>query len=351
MRKFQACIRCVMNYPSDPDIVFNEQGICNYCLRYLDDENKRRVDKLERPWLIDEIKKSGKNNEYDVVIGLSGGVDSSIALHYLKEQNLRPFAFSVDNGWNSKKSDENIMRLVETLKIPFYRYVLDKKEFVDLQSAFIKAGVKNIEIPTDHMLMAVSYEMAIKHNVCYIISGGNLATESIMPKAWGYEARDLKHIKAIFRMFNKREMKNLPTISLAQYLWYRFIKKIKVVSLLDYYEYNREEAKRTLTTEYGWKDYGEKHCESVFTWWFQTWYLPAKFGIDKRKAHYSSLINSEQMTRKEAMEKLLETLEYPEFGNEKRILEKHPKHEYTDYPNNEKLWNFLSKIYGFCKRT
>lgn len=335
---------------TDSNIVFNKNGICNYCLDYIKSENQRRIDRMQRPWILESIKKAGIGKKYDCIIGLSGGVDSSLCLHYLKENKLRPLTFTVNNGWNNPKADENIMHLVEHKDnpVPFYRFVLDKQEFSDLQVAFVKSGVKNIEIPTDHMIMAVSYQMAIENDVKYIISGGNIATESIMPLSWGYQPKDLKHIKGIFRKFMKRELSKLPTVSLAQYIWYRFIKKIQIVSLLDFYEYNREQAKKELNKIYGWQDYGEKHHESIFTWWFQTWYLPTKWGIDKRKAHYSSLINSGQMTRKEALEKLLERLEYPKLGIEERIL-KYPNKDYREYPNNERLWNFLSKIYKIIK--
>lgn len=333
---------------TDPDIKFDDKGICNYCKDYDLNELKRRAEKTNLPWLYHKIRKSGEGLKYDVILGLSGGVDSSLCLHYLVENGIRPLTFSIDNGWNTKEADENIMRLVEGLKVPFFRYTIDLEEFRNLQIAFIRAGVTNIEIPTDHILMASSYEMATKYAVKYIISGGNTATEAIMPKAWGYQARDLKHIKAIYKKLMDREIVNLPTISLLKYLFFRFILGIETVNLLDYYEYNRESAKKLLYEKYGWKDYGEKHCESTFTWWFQNWYLPTKFGIDKRKAHYSSLINSKQMVRADAMKKLLEPLQYPVLKIEEKVM-KYPIHSYKDYPNNEKLWEFLSKIYAYIK--
>jgi len=332
---------------SDPDISF-DKGICNYCREYPEKERIRKIEKTNLPWVYNTIRKEGKGKKYDCLLGLSGGVDSSMCLYNLIENGIRPFAFTVDNGWNTKESDENIMRLVEGMKVPFFRYNIDLEVFGNLQSAFLQSGTANVEIPTDHLLTAASYEMASENNIRTIISGGNMATESIMPKAWGYQPRDLFHVKAIYRIFNEKELTNLPTVSIWQYLYYRFVKKIRIINLLDYYEYNREESKKLLNEKFGWKDYGEKHYESTFTWWFQAYYLYTKFGYDKRKPHYSSMILSKQMTRSEAMERLLERPIYPELGIEQKVL-KYPSKTYKDYPNQEWLWNLLSKIYGHLK--
>ena len=337
---------------SAEEITFDEKGICNFCHQWMEKEKERRSLMLHpgRTWTFYELKKSGRDKKYDCLLGLSGGVDSSMCLHYLTAENgIRPLCFSVDNGWNDKKADENIMRMVEKLKVPFYRYTINLKEFSDLQIAFIRAGVKNIEIPTDHILMATTYQLAMDNDIKYIISGGNQATEGIMPESWGYQPRDLTHIKAIFKNFMGRKLKDLPMISFPEYLYYRFIKKIKVINLLDFYEYNREESKKLLEREYGWKDYYLKHEESIFTKWFQNWYLIAKFGIDKRRAHFSSTINSGQMTLEEALKKLAEPTIYPKLGIEDRVLA-YPKHSHFDYPTNLWAWNLLSKIYAFGKK-
>mgnify|MGYP001616498778 CR=1 FL=1 len=347
------CVKCCMD-TSDRDIVFDEKGICNYCIEFTKKEIDRRAAVLHpgKAWIYYNLKKAGEGKKYDCLLGLSGGVDSSTCLHYLIENGIRPLCFSVDNGWQTKEADENIMRMVETLKVPFYRYTIDLKEFVDLQIAFVRAGVKNIEIPTDSIIVATAYELADKYNIKCIISGGNHATECIMPKSFGYDARDLKHIKAIFKKFMGRELKNLPTMSSKKYLYYRFIKRIKVINLLDFYEYNREKSIKLLQEQYGYKPYGEKHGESVFTQWFQNYYLPVKFGIDKRRPHLSSMINSGQITKEEALEELKKPLMYPDFVNEEfrdKVLT-YPKHEYTDYPTNEWIWEKSSKIYGINKR-
>src|SRR3990167_10999726 len=212
---FRMCSRCVLDTYAT-EIKLYEKGICNFCYEFMKKEKERRAAKIHpgREWPIYQMKKAGEGKKYDAIIGLSGGVDSAMCLHYLvAEQGLRLLCFNVDNCWNDKKADENILRMVEKLKVPFYRYVIDLKEFSDLQIAFVRAGVKNIEIPTDHVLQAVSYKMAIENGIKYIVNGGNLATEGVMPESFGYQPRDLRHIKAIFKKFMGRRLKNLPTIS------------------------------------------------------------------------------------------------------------------------------------------
>jgi PP-loop superfamily ATP-utilizing enzyme len=281
-----------------------------------------------------------KGDKYDCLIGLSGGVDSSYMLHKAVEMGLRPLCYTVDNGYNDPKADENIMRLVETLKVPFYRYTIDVEKFKELQQAFIAAGQKNIEIPTDHILFATTYEMANKYNIKWILSGGNAATESIMPASWGYNARDLVHIKDVYRRMTDKKLTGLPTLSLLKWNYYKWIKGIKMCYLLDYLDYHRQEAINLLTQLYGYKEYGDKHGESGFTKWFQEVYLPQKFNIDKRKAHYSSLIVSGQMTRDQALEKL----KIPLKGKLDKIIMDIPKRDYREFKTDEKLFNRISKI-------
>jgi hypothetical protein len=306
----------------------------------------RMHEKWNLPKIIHKIKEDGHRNDYDCLIGLSGGVDSSLTLHYIMELGLRPLTFSIDNGWNTPESDENIMRMVETLKVPFYRYTIDTEKFKELQTAFIYSQTPNIEIPTDHILMASTYEMAEKYNIKHIISGGNIATESIMPKSWGYNARDLKFINSVYKRFTGKKLSGLPVISFYQFIRARFLKSISITNLLDYYDYNRAEAIKLLEEKYGWKNYGNKHEENEFTKWFQNCYLPQKFGIDKRKAHFSSMINSKQMTKEEALVKLQEPFEFKEvFKLEGSFIPK----SHRDYPNHEWLWNLFTGIYKIIK--
>lgn len=315
------------------EIVFDSTGVCNFC--HGAQRSLKEISTLTLPKI--------KGDKYDCLIGLSGGVDSSMVLHEAVKMGLRPLCFSVDNGWNDPKADENIMRMVETLKVPFYRFNIDLTKFKELQSAFMKAGVPNIEIPTDHVLMATTYTLADKYGIKWVLSGGNVATESIMPASWGYNARDLRHIKAIYKKFTGKRLKGLPTCSLLRFNYYKWIKGIKIIYPLDCMDYNRQEAIKILEGKYGYKSYGEKHCESVFTQWFQNFYLFEKFGFDKRKAHLSSLINSGQMTREEAMAELERAPVYPEFGIEAQVM-KYSKHPHDDYPKDEKLFNLIGWV-------
>ena len=332
------CVNCVMDKSAE-EITFDEKGVCNFCHQAQKSLREIELDKPNLPKIIEQIKKDG--NDYDILIGLSGGIDSSTALINAVKLGLRPLCFSMDNGFNSPISDENVLRLVEKLKVPFERRVIDLKKFRELQGAFMKSGVPNIEIPTDHIIMALSFQIASEYGIKWIISGGNVTTESIMPPSWGYSARDLTHIKDIFKKMTGKRLKGLPTCGLIKWNWYRWIKKIKTVYLLDYLDYNRKDSIELLQNECGWQDYGDKHEESIFTKWFQNFYLFEKFSFDKRKAHYSSLINSGQMTRDEALFLLTASPVYPELGIEKKVMS-YPKHSHDYYKKDEKIWLFLA---------
>ena len=338
------CNNCVLD-KSASEITFDSEGVCNFC--HSAQRELEGIKKLD-PHDLARVKIAGAGHKYDCLIGLSGGVDSSYALHKAVEMGLRPLCFSVDNGYNEPKADENIMRLVETLKVPFYRYTIDLQKFKDLQSAFITAGLVNIEIPTDHILMATTFEMAAKYGIKYIISGGNVATESIMPASWSYTARDLVHIKDVYRKMKGRELTGLPVCSLWKWNIYRWVKGIKTLYILDFVGYNKAEAVKLLQDKYGFQDYREKHCESTFTWWFQNFYLFTKFGIDKRKAHLSSLINSGQMTRSEALEILAGNPEYPALGLEHKVMQ-YPIRPHSDFKSDAKLYAFISRFVKLWK--
>lgn len=352
VRFMLSCQRCVMNNQVDPELTIDQDGTCNHCHAAEAKALQHRLDQQQLPWVIDGIKKRGRGRPYDCVIGLSGGVDSSYALHVLKQHNVRVMTFHCDNGWNTPESDENIMRLVEGMKVPFYRYTINLDRFRELQRAFIQSGVPNIEIPTDHILTSVAWKVARQEGVKTIVSGGNWQTESIMPTVFGYSAHDLYHIQAIHRRFNGKKLEGLPTTNLAQYLWYRCVAKIKIVNLLDYVDYHRERAQQRLAELYGWKPYGAKHEESVFTKWFQDVYLPIKFGLDKRRPHLSSMIHSGQMNRDEAMRKLAEREPHPDefygpslMGMASGDLMDQPTHPHSAYPTHERLRKWAHKIY------
>jgi len=301
------CSRCVMD-TTDPDILFDEEGVCNHCTRfkrrfqtevYYDDAGQRKLELL-----IQKIKQDGKNKEYDCIVGVSGGVDSTFVAYKMKELGLRPLAVHLDNGWDSELAVSNIEKVLDTLDIDLLTYVIDWEEFKDLQLSFLKASVLNVEIPTDHAIMAFQYKVAAEKNIRYIISGRNIATEGSLPKTWNFDTKDLYHLKAVHRRFGSKKLKNYPMLGYRKLAYYTFVKKIRSVPVLNYIPYVKSEAMRILQEDLGWKYYGGKHYESVFTRFYQTYFLPRKYGIDKRTAHLSGLIWSGQMTRDEALEEL-----------------------------------------------
>lgn len=346
--EYKQCKRCVMDNTAS-EFTETKNG-CFFCDLALKHKPEPPHIYFDRNLTTEVLKRDLKTNhpKYDVLLGLSGGVDSSYCLHLLTKMDIRVLCYSIDNGWNDPKADENMMRMVEGLKVPFIRYTIDLKKFTELQGAFMMAGVKNIEIPTDHILMASAYELANQYGIKTIISGGNWATESIMPESWGYQPRDLTHIRGIYKKFARKKLTGLPTCSLLRFNYYKWWKGIRTLNLLDYFTYKREEAIRTLEKEYSYQSYGEKHHENIFTRWFQNFYLYEKWNIDKRKAHLSSEIISGQITREEALAILDERPIYPQLGIEDRIM-KYKKHEYTDYPTDEKLFNFIGKIIKLCR--
>lgn len=367
-RPYQVCTRCVMD-TSVPDIEFDENGVCNLCRAaearlsteyFVGEQYKPKFDDL-----IEQIKKEGKGKPYDCIIGVSGGVDSSYTAYLVKQFGLRPLAVHFDNGWNSELAVENIERLLKKLDIDLYTHVMDWQEFRDLQLAFLRASIPNSEIPTDHGIVALLYHIAAKHRVRFIINGGNLATESIMPDSWMHDAKDLRLLKAIHNRFGKLPLKTFPTLSTARLAYYILIRRIRYVTLLNFIDYNKDEATKTLENELGWRKYGGKHFESIYTRFFQGWLLPEKFGIDKRRAHHSSLIMSGQMTREEALADLQRApysdedatadVEYisQKFGltpTEFQEIMDLPVRSADDYPNNTKLMQRLEPLVARLKK-
>lgn len=310
MRPYRICTRCVMDTTAE-EIGFDADGVCSFC-HYFDAYVRPVLDRarsgegrkvLDR--LVAEIRKAGQGKPYDCILGISGGTDSSYLTHFASELGLRPLVVHVDTGWNSPESEANVRSLVNAIGFELEIVRVDWDEMRDLQLAFYKASVKNCEIPQDHAFLAALYKKAAEIGVHYILTGANYATESILPKSWGFNAGDLRHLLAIHKRFGTRPLRKFPTLSFwERYLYYPFIRKIREVRPLNYVAYNREQAKRLLIEKYGWKDYGLKHYESVLTRFYQGYYLPTKFGIDKRKAHLSSLILSGQITREQALEEL-----------------------------------------------
>lgn len=363
-RKYQICTKCVMD-TTDPDIVFDENGVCNNCRDYKNLEKYLHTFQ-ELEGRIKEIKEAGKGKQYDCIMGLSGGVDSSMVAYWVKKMGLRALAVHVDNGWDSELAVSNIEKLVRKLGIDLSTHVIDWEQFKDLQVSFLKASVANCEIPTDHLLTSVIYETAAKFGIKYIIYGGNIKTEFIMPAAWGYNARDLKHIKAIHKIFGKDKIDKLPTLSIWKMAYYNLVKKIRYFPILNYIDYDKVKSKEFMKTEFGWQDYGGKHYESIFTRFFQGYILPKKFRFDKRKAHLSCLIISGQITREEAVEELKKS-PYPDekmIGQDKEYVAKKlgltseefekimnaPVKSYRDYPNNELFIEKLAFVFVWVKK-
>ncbi len=357
-RNYQVCTRCIMD-TSDPEITFDEKGVCNYCKMY----EERAKNELKSPEELKELIKKIKKAGGKCLIGVSGGTDSSMAAYLLKKHGLTPLAVSFDNGWDTDIAKENVRNLVKKLNLELIEYKVDPEEFKDLQVAFLKASISNAEIPTDHAILAFLYQLASERGIKYIIHGGNIVTEAIMPKSWGYDSKDLKHLRAIHKKFGKVKLKNFPQMSLWHWLYYTFIKGIKYIPILNYISYNREEAKEILKRELGWQDYGGKHAESIYTRFFQYYILPRKFKIDKRKAHLSTLINSGQITREEALEEVKKepysdknmmendkTLVLEKLGLSEEEFERImrlPIRSYKDFPNNSFFFqkdNFLIKM-------
>ena len=354
---------------SDESITFDDEGVCNHCRTYeaiehasppLADRERQLVSLVER------IKKAGLGRDYDCIIGMSGGVDSSYLAYLAKSRGLRPLAVHVDGGWNSELAVKNIENVVKGLDIDLITFVVDWKEMQDLQVAFLKSGVANQDIPQDHAFVAGVYRTATKNNVTYLLSGGNYATEGILPESWGYNALDLRHIKSIHRRFGVRRLSSFPTVNFFQYyFYYPFLKGIKTAKLLNYIDYNREEAINFLTSEFGWRYYGGKHFESRYTKFFQAYYLPDRFGYDKRRAHLSSLIVSGQMERDTALEDMQKDI-YPDnkLQEERSFIIKKlgmteeefeqirvsPMRTYKDYPSSETLFRLKDRAKSILAR-
>jgi len=226
------CKRCCMDRTAR-EIVFTDTG-CNFCVDAVLSLKEIEKEKHKLPKIIERIKKDGQGEKYDCIIGLSGGVDSSYTLYNAVNLGLRPLCFSVDNGWNEPLADSNIMKMVEGLKVPFYRRTVDLNIFRSLLSAFLKSGTKNIEIPSDHLILATTYELADQYNIKWILSGGNVSEESVMPASWGHNARDLVHIKDIYKKFTRKRLTGLPTCGLVKWNYYKWVRGIKMFYLLDY---------------------------------------------------------------------------------------------------------------------
>jgi N-acetyl sugar amidotransferase len=304
-----------MDTISDPNITFDEKGICNYYYDYLikekemvfkGEEGERKLQEA-----INKIKKAGKG-KYDCITGVSGGVDSTYLTYMARKFGLNPLVVHFDNGWNSELAVKNIENIISTLGFDLYTLVVDWEEFKDLQLSYLKASVVDIEALTDHAIGGSLYRLASENNIKYILSGANIVTEGVLPAYWITNKSDHVNIQSIHKKFGKVKLKTYPFFAGRERRYYSDIKGIEVVYPLNYLPYNKAIVKETITKELKWRDYGGKHYESVFTRFYQGYILPVKFGIDKRKAHLSNLIFSGQITKEDAVKQLKEPIYDPQ---------------------------------------
>jgi N-acetyl sugar amidotransferase len=364
-RTYQVCTRCVMD-TSDTRITFDANGVCDHATDFYSNvlpswhPDEKGAKQLEV--VIEKIKKDGRRRDFDCILGLSGGVDSSYMLHVaVKEFGLRPLVFHVDGGWNSELAVHNIHVLVDKLGLDLFTEVINWEEMRDFQLAWFKAGVPHLDIPQDHAFIATLYRFADRHNIKYILNGGNISTECVRnPMEFFYYGTDMIHIRDVMRRFGVVKMKTYPFSSILRHKVYLpYIRRIKVVRPLNYHPYVKADAIQLLQREYGWKPYPQKHFESRFTKFYESYWLPERFGFDPRRVQFSSLILTGQMTRDEALKRLEKPAYDPattgqdfeyvatKLGINTDDLNHYftmPKKFYWDYKNQEMLFNSGARV-------
>jgi N-acetyl sugar amidotransferase len=355
---------------SDPDIRFDADGVCNHCRTFDEVARAHWLPNEEgaRRWagIVEQMRAEGRGREYDCILGLSGGVDSSYLAMKVHAWGLRPLVMHVDAGWNSELAVANIEKVVKHCGFDLHTHVVDWEEMRDLHLAYLRAGIANQDVPQDHVFFASLYHFATRNGIRSILSGGNLATEGIFPKAWHGSAMDAINLRAIHREFGSRPLKTYTTVSFFQaYVWFPFVKRMRTVRPLNYMPYDKSRAVAELETSIGWRSYGRKHGESLFTKLFQNHYLPVKFGYDKRRPHLSSLIVSGQMTRDQAVRELEQPLydareldlDIGYFCKKLRITRAQfdefmaaPAHRYDDFPTWEGRYRALKRTQRVVER-
>lgn len=341
---------------SDPDITFDENGICNHCTTYYQTAKKALKPYERLPMIMAKIKAEGKGQKYDGAIGISGGIDSSYTAYIAHQFGLRLLAIHFDNGYNTPEGDHNVNAIVENTGWNFEYRTVDPKEFQSLQLAYLESGVINLEAISDHSIRATVYKVAGKHKLTYLIKGNNWVTEGILPKAWGYKHVDLTNIKSINRRHGTMPLKTFPMMGPLDWALLVVLRGVKEIKPLNYVSYNVSSAKKTLADEWDWKEYGWKHGESIITRFYQHHILPLRWGYDKRRPHLSTLICSGQISRNEAIQILKEEYYDPDRLREDRsfVLSQlkitgaefnrlmnlpHARHE--DYSTDQWIYNFL----------
>lgn len=364
-KEYRICTNCVMD-TSDPDITFDEKGMCSNCHKFYNSTSKEWFPTPEGKKMLDAkmaaIKEQNKNKQYDCILGLSGGVDSSYLALILKEYGLRVLVVHVDAGWNQEMAVNNIQQVVAHCGFDLHTHVVDWEDMKKLQLAYLKSGISNQDVPQDHVFFAVLFKLAVKYGIKLFISGGNIATESVLPSGWHGSAMDRINLRAIFKRFGQGKLKSYDAISFLDYHLLFRLRGMRQYRPLNYLPYDREESIRQLEA-IGWRNYGRKHGESFFTKFFQNYFLPTRFGYDKRRAHYSSMILSGQLTRDAALDLLDVPLYDPVelendivyFCNKLDITREELNHyltmplkKYSDYPNWDsklKYVDLLRNIY------
>jgi N-acetyl sugar amidotransferase len=362
---YAICANCIMD-TSDSGITFDDRGWCDYCNNYYRNilphwhTDERGEDQLMAQ--VEEIKRRARGKDHDCLIGISGGVDSSYVTYIAKEKlGLRPLLFHVDAGWNSQEAVNNIEKLIDGLGVALHTEVVDWPEMRDLQLAFFKAQVPHIDTPQDHAFFAGLYNFAAEHGFQYILTGANYSTECVRePLEWHYHASDLRQLMDIHRRFGTRPLKSFPTASIFRFkVYYRFVKGVRVVKPLNHVPYVKEDAMQLLVSRFGWQKYAHKHYESRFTRFYEGYWLPTKFGYDKRRAHFSSLILTNQLTRDDALRRIAEPaydeetvaqdFEYIATKldltvEELRAIHAGPNKSYRDYKHSMGLINVGTKV-------
>lgn len=353
----QVCSNCVMD-TTDPEIKFDENGKCDFCDNFVNtilpnwhptEEGFNVLQEIAK-----KIKQEGKNKEYDCIIGISGGVDSSYLAYIAKVKlGLNPLMLCVDTGWNLNVANENVYKLLKTLDLDLETIVVDWEEMKDLQVAYLKSQVPYQDTPQDHAIFAGLYNYAAKHKIKYILTGGNYSTEGVKPpQEWTY-LNDIRLLKDIHKKYGKIRLKTFPLCGMFKYkIFYRFFKGVRVIQPLNMVPYKKEDAIKLLEEKFDWEQYANKHYENIFTRFYEGYWLPRKFGYDKRKCYLSNLILTGQMTRNEAIEELSQqpydeklAMQDMEYIVDKLDMEKNEflnlmngsNKTFRDYKNSEKL--------------
>ncbi len=363
--EYKICTRCIMDNKTDPSLTFDENGVCNLCHEF--DEYVSRFPQTEEEKkvvfdsLISQMKQDGKGKKYDCVLGISGGVDSAYLAYIAKKAGLRILAVHVDAGWDTDIAAENIRKLCSKLDIELHTIVVDWETMKELQRAYMFSGLIGLDVPQDHVFMAATFKFARKYRIKYMLNGSNYQTEGILPSINGYAAIDYKNIRDVYKKCGrgKCSLRKYPKMSLLTYS-FAYVGKTKRVNLLNYVSYSKKEAIDFLHKEFDWNYYGGKHWESRFTKFYQAYYLPRKYGYDKKRAHISSLIVGGELTREEGLRDMEDNSLYTEsqmLEDRDYILKKleismeewegimsAPGKTEDDYKNNKKIMQTLINI-------